>query len=453
MNTTENVLGKMSIGKLAAYMSGPAIVALITLSLYNIVDSIFVAQISENALAAISLSFPIQKMIIGIALGTAIGINSLLARKLGEKNNVEAKAVIINGFMLMLLSWAIVMVSSFFVTKYFFNIFTDNAEIIQLGKTYFIIYGALSIGLFMQIYTEKVMEAMGMSKQSMIVQITGALINLVLDPILIFGLGSIQPMGIAGAAIATVIGQSISAVLGMVIIYRNKKEYFNKITFKFDKNIIKQIYQVGFPSIMMESMSGVLVLVLNKVLISISELAVAYWGIYWKLQDFVITVMYGLNAGMIPIIAFNLGAKNKERIKKTIKVYVVTALTIAIISMLIFMLIPEQLLGMFNATNELLEIGIVGNRMLSIMFVFIALNLILSGIFQGIGKGKNSLIISLLRRLIINIPILILFGKHMTLEMVWSVFILSEVIAFIVAFSMFKKEKIIKNLVENKDYE
>lgn len=444
---SEEKLEKMEIKKLAFNMSAPMVISLLMLSLYNIIDSIFVAKINEDALSAISLSFPIQKMLIGISLGTCIGINSLLSRKLGEKNNDDAKKTVGNGFILMIFSWFFVILTSSIILNYFFNFFTGNKEIVKMGKDYFGIIAIFSIGLFMQIFTKKICESTGMSKKSMIIDLSGAAINLILDPILIFGFLNIPSFGIKGAAIATVIGQIFSSIIGFIILYKNKKDYFLKKYLKLDKEIIKEIYQVGLPSIIMESTSAFLVLILNKVLITISDVAVAYFGVYWKLQDFVITTIYGLNYGMVPIIAYNYGAKNKQRVQSTIKLYMKVSVVIAIVSMACFWIIPKQLLGLFNATDNLLGVGIVGNRILSIAFIFICINLIISSTFQAIGKGKNSLIISLLRRIIINIPIYILFGKYMRLEMVWCVFVLSEIIAFGVAIIMLKKEKSTNELI------
>ncbi len=444
---SEEKLGTMEIKKLAFNMSAPMVISLLTLSLYDIVDSIFVAKINENALSAICLSFPIQKMLIGISLGTSIGINSLLARKLGEKNNNDARKVVGNGFVLMVFSWFFMILTNFIILKYFFTFFTGNEEIVQMGRDYFGIIGIFSIGLFMQIFTKKICESTGMSKKSMIIDLSGAAINLILDPILIFGFYKIPTLGIRGAAIATILGQIISAIIGFIILYRNKKDYFLKEYLKLDKKIIKDIYQVGLPSIIMESTSAFLVLTLNKVLISISEVAVTYFGIYWKLQYFVTTTIYGLNYGMVPIIAYNYGAQNKERIQTTIKLYMKVSIIIALISMACFWIIPKQLLILFNATDHLLSVGVVGNRMLSIAFIFICINLIISSTFQAIGKGKNSLIISLIRRIIINIPVYILLGRYMNLEIVWGIFVLSEIIAFIIAITMLKREKSTNKLI------
>lgn len=439
-NNDTNKMETMDMRKLAINMSLPMIISMIALALYNIVDGIFVSKISQDALTAISLVAPVQSMMIAITLGTGVGINSLISRKLGEKKYDDVKKVLGNGISLIMLSWVIVALLGAFFCKWFMELFTDELLIIELGQKYLSICMMFSLGMFLQIAFEKIMESLGKTTASMIIQFSGAVINLILDPILIFGWGNIPALGVVGAAIATVTGQFTGMIIG--IVYLKKEELKLKLEhFKLNKAIVRQIYQVGFPTIILESVSAFVTLILNKILVLFSDVAVPIWGIYNKVQSFLFMIVYGLNNGMIPIIGYNYGAKNKIRIKEALKVFIVLSELVMFSGMVIFLIFSNNILLLFNASEEMLKVGNVALRTLSLGFIFAGISIILSGIFQAIGKGNYSLIVFILRQLSINLPLLYFIGKYININLMWSAFVLSELLAMIVSVIFIKKVK------------
>jgi putative MATE family efflux protein len=442
-----NEMETMNIKKLALKVSIPMVISMISIALYGIVDTIFISKISEEALTAVSLSVPLQYIITAIGLGTGIGVNSILAKTLGEKNDKKAIKIIFNGIILIFISWIIIALLSIKGINYFFNFFTDNDAIHKLGCNYLSIIAMFSIGSLYQILIEKILEAYGKSKSSMIVQFGGAIINLILDPILIFGFWKIQPLGIKGAAISSVIGQMFGMIVGISILAKNKIIKIQELkNIKLNLDIVKSIYKVGIPTIILESASSFITLILNKILISFSESAVAVWGIYNQLQRFIIIIVYGLNYGMIPIVAYNWGAKNKKRIKDSIKFFIQLAISVTLLGEMLFLLIPKQLIMMFNSSTEILEIAIPAFRILSIGFVFAGISLVLSSTFQAFGKGTYSLIVNMSRQIIFVLPFILILKVILGIYSVWISFTIAEILTMFIAILLFKK--INKNIIE-----
>ncbi len=444
----ENKMGNTPMLKLIVSMSLPAMFSMLVQSLYNIVDSAFVAQLGEGALTAVSLAFPIQMLIISVAVGTGIGINSLVSRRLGEKNQAEANSAATHGILLGLFSGIIVAILGLLFTRFFFECFTNDKTMIDMGYSYIIIITTLSFGSFVQINIEKTLQATGNMIYPMIFQLVGAITNIILDPIMIFGLFGFPKLGVSGAAIATVIGQIFAMLLSLYVVF--KKSHDVHITFKgFKLNFrtIKNIYAVGFPSMVMQSIGSVLIVGLNSILITFSDAAVSVLGIYYKLQSFIFMPVFGLTQGVMPIMGYNYGAKNKHRLLSALKIGSVIAILIMLIGTILFMSIPDKLLMIFNASEQMLEIGVKALRTISLCFVPAAIGIMFSTLFQAIGQGHKSLYISILRQLVIILPAAYLLSK-IGLYYVWYSFPIAEVFSLMVSvifLSMIYK-KTIKNL-------
>ncbi|MBO5349783.1 MAG: MATE family efflux transporter [Clostridia bacterium] len=446
-----NDMETMNIKKLAIKISTPMVISMISIALYGIVDTMFISGISGEALTAISLAMPIVAIITAIGLGTGVGVNALLAKTLGEKKEEKSKKIIITGIILTFISWIIVAVIGFFGAKVFFEIFTKNEQIQKLGCEYLSIISIFSIGTLFQILFEKILEAYGKSKLSMIIQFSGAVINLILDPIFIFGFGFIPAFGIKGAAIATVAGQILGMLIGVYFLIKGKlilKSDFSN--FKFEKSIIKDIYKVGFPTMILEAVTSFITLILNKILIIFSEAAVSVWGIYCQLQKFVIIIVYGLNNGMIPIIAYNWGAKKKARVKEAIRFFLKLAIGVTAVGALIFLVIPDKLASIYKISSEILNISIPAFRILALGFVFAGISIVLSASFQAFGNGTYSLIINLSRQIIFALPLIFILKSFMGIYAVWTAFAISEVITMLIAIILYKKinKKVIENISE-----
>lgn len=446
-----NEMEELDIKKLAFKVSAPMVISMISIALYGIVDTMFISGINNNALTTISLSVPLVSIITAIGLGTGIGVNAILAKTLGEKNQSKVSKVIFTGIILTFISWIIVSLIGSVGLKYFFNFFTDNNEIQKLGYQYLSIIFMFSIGTLFQILFEKILEAYGKAKSSMIVQFSGAIINLVLDPIFIFGFGPIPALGIRGAAIATVMGQIFGMILGIFLIVKNKFISKKDIAeFKLEINIIKEIYKVGFPTMILEAVTSFITLILNKILITFSEAAVSVWGIYCQLQKFVIIIVYGLNYGMIPIIAYNWGAKKRSRVEDCIKLFLKSAIIVTTIGQLIFFIFPGQIASIFEISSEVLDIAIVAFRILSLGFIFAGISLVLSSTFQAFGNGTYSLIINLSRQIIFALPLIIILKDILGILAIWISFAVAEIVTMIIAIILYKKvnKNIIKNICE-----
>lgn len=449
-NTKENKMGIMPVNKLIITMSLPIMISMLIQALYNIVDSMYVAQISEEALTAVSLVFPFQNLMIAVATGTGVGVNALLSRSLGEKNFKLANRTANNSLFLAFIISILFAVVGVLFAKPFISMQTENPVIFNQGVDYLVIVSVASVGLFGQISTERLLQSTGKTIYSMITQGLGAIINIILDPIMIFGLGPIPRMETAGAALATVIAQIIAAIIGVCLNITLNKEL--RLSFKDmlpDKSIIKRIYSVGVPSILMASIGSVMTFCLNKILIGFTETAVAVFGAYFKLQSFIFMPVFGLNNGVVPIIAYNLGAAKADRIKKTIKLALIYAVSFMVIGFIAFQTIPALLLnGIFNASGEMLKIGVPALRTISISFLFAGFCIVAISVFQATGKGLYSLWISIARQLVVLIPVAFLLSFTGKLNLIWLAFPVAEIVSVILAMFYLKRvyRKIINKL-------
>ncbi len=452
MENIANEMETMPIKKLAFKISIPMVISMISIALYGIVDTMFISKISTEALTAVALSIPIQSIITAIALGTSIGLNALLAKTLGEKNEAKCKKIIQAGFLLTAISWIIIILASKLGIKQFFNLFTQNENIRILGYNYLSVISVFSIGSLFQILFEKILEAYGKTKSSMIIQIGGAIINLILDPILIFGYFGMPALGITGAAISSVIGQLIGTLIGLIIILNNKiieLKDFSKI--KIEKSVLKDIYKVGIPTMILESVASFITLILNKVLAEYSDDAISVWGIYSQLQKFIIIIVYGFNYGMIPILAYNFGAKNKKRILETIHTFLIISAVITLIGQLIFIFGTKTIIQIYDVSDDILNIAIPAFRILAIGFIFAGISLTLSATFQAFGNGTYSLIVNLSRQIIFTLPLIILLRNYLDINGIWISFSVAEIITTIIAITLYLKntKRIFKTLQDN----
>lgn len=428
----ENKMGVLPIPKLLITMSLPMVISMLVQALYNIVDSIFVAKLSEEALTAVSLAFPVQNLMIAIASGTGVGINALLSRSLGEKNFDRADKAAQNGIFLAILSCIAMAVIGLLGSHAFFLAQTDQEAIVKYGTQYMQVVTIVSVGIFMQITMERLLQATGKTIFTMITQGTGAIINIIMDPILIFGLFGFPRLEVAGAAIATVFGQLVAVCLCIFFNCRyNKEIHINMLHFRPDLSTIGEIYRVGVPSIIMQSIGSVMVFGFNKILLVFSTTAAALFGVYFKLQSFIFMPVFGLNNGTVPIIAYNYGAGKPDRIMGTLKLAAMYAVTIMLIGLAVVQLIPDKLLMIFSASDTMLSIGIPALRTISLSFLFAGFSIVCSSMFQALGHGMLSLWISVFRQLVVLLPVAFVFAKLGGLHVVWFAFPIAEVFAII----------------------
>lgn len=426
----ENKMGTVPINKLLISMSLPMMLSMLVQALYNIVDSIFVSYISENALTAVSLAFPFQNLMIAVASGTGVGMNALLSKSLGAKDFKSANRAANTGTFLAIINYVVFAVLGILVSKVFFEFQTDNTEIIEGGYWYLLICTVLSFGIFGQITFERLLVSTGKTIFSMVSQMSGAIINIILDPIMIFGLLGFPKMGVAGAALATVVGQICAAIIGLILnIKVNKEIKLSKEVLKPHGKTAKEIYRVGVPSILMMSIGSVMTFGLNKILIAFTATATAVFGVYFKLQSFIFMPIFGLNNGMVPIVAFNYGAKNKKRVTDTIKYSIIYAVSIMIIGFLAFQIFPGTFLSMFNASAQMLAIGIPALRTISYAFIFAGFCIIAGSVFQALGNGMYSLIVSVARQLVVLLPAAYLLSLTGNVNNVWWSFPIAEIMS------------------------
>lgn len=438
--SSQNKMGTMPVNKLLLTMSLPMVISMLVQAMYNIIDSIFVAQIGEEALTAVSLAFPLQNLMIAVSAGTCVGVNALLSRSLGERNQTAANHTAENGLFLAVLSYGAFCLFGLFGARIFFKSQTSNPAIIELGTQYLSICCIFSFGIFLEMMNERILQSTGRTIYSMITQGSGAIINIIMDPILIFGLLGMPKMGIQGAAAATVFGQIVAMLLSFYFNTRkNPDVQMNFRQFKPKGSIIRTIYQVGVPSIIMQSISSVMTFGMNKILILFSETAVSVFGVYFKLQSFVFMPVFGLNNGMIPIIAYNFGARQKKRIMDTMKLSIATAVTIMLIGLVIFQTIPDRLLMLFNASEHMLEIGVPALRIISLSFLFAGFCIIVGSVFQALGNGVYSLIISVARQLVCILPLAYFFAEVFGLHAVWYAIPLAEIISLTLSSILLKR--------------
>ena len=451
----ENKMGTMPINKLLITMSIPMIISMLVQALYNVVDSIFVSQISENALTSVSLAFPVQNFMIAFGVGTGVGINALLSRSLGEKKFEEANKAANNGVFLAVMSYLLFLVLGILFSKSFFQWQTDIKEIVDGGYRYLIICTTCSFGMYGQIVFEKLMQSTGKTFYSMLTQITGAVINIILDPILIFGLFGFPKLGITGAAMATVIGQICGMTVGIYLNKVKNKEIEVKVKgFRPNLKTIKEIYSVGIPSIIMGSIGSVMTFSMNKILLVFTSTATAVFGVYFKLQSFIFMPVFGLNNGMVPIISYNYGARHKDRLMQTVKISIIYAVLIMILGLLIFQFFPKQLLSLFSASEEMINIGVPALRTISISFLFAGYCIVLGSMFQALGRGVMSLIVSVGRQLVVLLPVAYLLSKSGNLNLVWWAFPIAELASVFLSSIGFKyvyKKEILPLDGENKE--
>jgi putative MATE family efflux protein len=396
-------------------------------ALYNIVDSIFVARLGENALTAVSLAFPIQNLMISVGVGTGVGVNAFLSKSLGEKNFDRVNASAVNGIFLSWISWVLFMVLGLLASEAFFASQTDIPEIIDYGRDYMSIVSIFSLALFHQITLERLLSSTGKTFYSMISQLVGAITNIILDPILIFGLFGFPRMEVAGAAIATIVGQTAATLVGLYLnLSKNKEIRFFFKKFRPDMAIIKRIYAIGVPSILMAAMGSVMVYGINRILISFTATAAAVFGVYFKLQSFIFMPVFGLNSGIVPILAYNYGARNKGRIIQTFRLGVCYAVGIMLFGILLFQGFPRQLLTLFKATPEMMAIGIPALRSISLSFLFSGFCIAGVSAFQALGNGMESFVISLARQFVVLLPTAWLLSLSGSVNAIWWSFPIAE---------------------------
>lgn len=438
----ENKMGVMPIDKLLLSMSLPIMISMLVQALYNIVDSIFVSQVSEYALRAVSLAFPIQSLMIAVAVGTAVGINAFLSRTLGEKEFEKANIITTNGIFISGVSYVVFALVGIFVSEPFFASQTDIPEVREYGVTYLTICCVVSLGIFMQTTFERLLQATGKTIFTMITQGVGAIINLILDPILIFGYLGAPKMGVAGAAAATVIGQTVAAILAVFFNLKfNREIHISFKGFRPNGHLIGQIYKVGVPSIVVQAIGSVMTYGMNLILYSFGA-AQTVFGIYFKLQSFIFMPVFGLNNGMVPIIAYNYGAGKKERVIQTVKSSIKYAIGIMFIGLLIMEIFPAQLIGFFNATPELLEIGIPALRRICLSFLFAGYCVVVTSVFQALGNGIYSMIVSVARQLIVLLPVAKLLSLSGNVNLIWWAFPIAELMSLILCtFFLFRINK------------
>ena len=440
--TQENKMGTMPVNKLLISMSLPMIISMLVQAMYNIVDSVFVAQISENALTAVSLAFPLQNLMIAFAGGTAVGVNALLSRSLGEKNQDHVNQTAVNSVFIFLVTAVIFMIAGLTLSNLFFNVQTTNTEIVNAGTQYSMIVVGCSIGLFCQFLFERLLQATGRTLFTMVTQGLGAIINIILDPIFIFGLCGFPKMGVAGAALATITGQIIACLLALFFNLKfNHDIHFKFKRFRPNAHIVKQIYSVGIPSIIMQSIGSVMTFGMNTILITFSTTATAVFGVYFKLQSFVFMPVFSLNNGMIPIIAYNLGAKQKKRMFDTIKLAMIYATGMMIIGVIFFETIPQTLLGFFNASEAMIKIGTPALRIIAIHFIFAGFSIVCSATFQAVGKGTYSLLTSLIRQLLVLLPCAYVLSLTGNLDLIWLCFPIAEIFSAVTSFILMKRTR------------
>lgn len=415
--TQENKMGTMPVNKLLISMSLPMIISMLVQAMYNIVDSVF-------------------------AGGTAVGVNALLSRSLGEKNQDHVNQTAVNSVFIFLVTAVIFMIAGLTLSNLFFNVQTTNTEIVNAGTQYSMIVVGCSIGLFCQFLFERLLQATGRTLFTMVTQGLGAIINIILDPIFIFGLCGFPKMGVAGAALATITGQIIACLLALFFNLKfNHDIHFKFKRFRPNAHIVKQIYSVGIPSIIMQSIGSVMTFGMNTILITFSTTATAVFGVYFKLQSFVFMPVFGLNNGMIPIIAYNLGAKQKKRMFDTIKLAMIYATGMMIIGVIFFETIPQTLLGFFNASEAMIKIGTPALRIIAIHFIFAGFSIVCSATFQAVGKGTYSLLTSLIRQLLVLLPCAYVLSLTGNLDLIWLCFPIAEIFSAVTSFILMKRTR------------
>ena len=438
----ENKMGVMPVKRLIITMSLPMMLSMLVQALYNIVDSIFVSQINEQALTAVTLAFPLQTMMVAVGSGTGVGINAMLSKSLGERKFEKSDAAANTGLLLIFFSYLVFLLIGIFGMGPFFGTQTSDPQIAAYGETYLRIVLCLSFGMLFQMTFERLLQSTGLTIYSMVSQLTGAIFNIIFDPILIFGYFGFPKLGVAGAAYATVLGQMIGATLGLILNLKKNKEIhlsFQKILHP-ETETIKRIYFVGVPSILMISIGSVMSYLMNRILTGFSSTATAVYGVYFKLQSFFFMPVFGLNNGLIPVLAYNYGARKKDRIREALRFSFVLVFTIMFIGMLIFLLFPEALLSLFNASDNMQEMGVRALRTVAFHFPLAAIGITLGSVFQAFSRSYYSMIISLARQLIVLIPVAWILARVTgDVNQVWWCFLISEIVSCALSIIFFRK--------------
>lgn len=441
----ENKLGVMPVNKLLITMSVPMMISMLVQALYNVVDSIFVSMVSEDAFTAVSLVFPWQNLMIAVSVGVGVGMNALISKSLGQKNQEKADKLAMQGLLINVISAVIFMICGLVFAQPFMKSQSQDASIVLYGTQYFNICLAFSLGLFVEISAEKMLQATGRTVLSMIVQGTGAILNIILDPILIFGLFGAPRLEVAGAAYATVIGQIVAGVLGMILNVKCNPELTLKLKNLIPSmKLIAEILVIGVPSILMASIGSIMTLCMNSILMAFSKTHVSVFGAYFKLQSFVFMPLFGLNNGMIPIVAYNYGAQNKKRMLDAIKYSAIYAFVIMLVGVLLCQIVPDKLLLLFNASENMISIGVPALRIISSCFIFAGFCIVASSVFQAVGKSMYSLFLSFARQLVVLIPVAYLMSLSGNATLVWLSYPIAEVVSVTLSFIFLRK--IIKNL-------
>ena len=422
-------MGVQPIGRLLASMAIPMMLSMLVQALYNVVDSVFVSRISENALNAVSLAFPLQNLMIAVGAGTAVGINALLSRSLGEKKQEMADRAAGTGIFLSLCNAVVFALIGIFLSRAFFMSQAKSVpEIVEMGTAYTRICLGLSVGLFCQFCFERLLQSTGRTVLAMATQMIGAVINIVLDPVFIFGLCGMPRLGVTGAAVATVLGQFVGALLAILLnLKRNPDIHIRLRLIRPDRRVAKEIYRVGVPSIVMQSIGSVMTFGMNKILFVFTPTATAVFGAYFKIQSFIFMPVFGLNNGMLPIISYNYGAARMDRVKRTVKLTICTAVCIMTAGFAVFQLAPATLLALFDASAEMTAIGVPALRIISISFLLAGFCIISGSVCQAIGNPLYSMVVSICRQLVVLLPAAWLLAQTGRLELVWWSFPIAEI--------------------------
>lgn len=436
----ENKMGVMPVGKLLVNMALPMIISMLVQALYNIVDSVYVSQVSESAVTALSLAFPVQNMQIGFAVGVGVGVNALLSQSLGRKDQESVNWAAGQGVFLALVATGLFMLFGFFGVRPYYTMQSTVAETVEGGIAYTSICCIFTVGIFIQVLCERLLQATGRAMQTMILQGTGAIINIILDPVFIHGWWGMPRMGVAGAAVATVIGQCTGAVLGIYLNLRHNPEVQLHVKFmKPNWKVIAPILEVGIPSVVMNGIGSVMNFGMNQILQGFNEVATGVFGIYYKLQSLFFMPLFGINNATISILAYNYGARKPKRIVHTLKLATAVAVCIMLVGLAVFQLFPQALLGIFNPTEEFLAIGVKALRILCLPFPVAAICISLGASFQALGKGSYSTVVSLCRQLIVLLPVAYLLSLTGSVDNVWWSFPIAEVMSALVTGLLFAK--------------
>ena len=428
--TQENKMGTAPVNRLLLGMSLPMMISMMVQALYNIIDSIYVSRVSEKALTAVSLAFPLQSLMIAFGVGTGVGINALLSKALGEKDYEKANKAAENGVFLDWLNHLIFLLVGLLAATPFYLSQTKDAQIIEYGKQYLPIICCFSLGMYAQYVFDRLLQSTGKTFYTMLTQGVGALINIFLDPVFIFGYFGLPAMGVRGAAVATVLSQAIAGITSFFINQKKNTEIrLNFRSFKPDIDIIRQIYKVGIPTVIMQSVGSFMSYGMNRILLTFSSTAATVFGVYFKLQSFVFMPIFGLNNGVIPIVAYNLGAGNRKRLLQTVKLGIIYAVCLMALGLGVFQLFPAQLFSLFEASREMLAIAVPALRIISLSFILAGFGVVLGAVFQALGNGMYSLVVSVARQLLVLLPVAWLLARTGELNYVWWAFPIAELVS------------------------